>query len=79
MLNAPKNTRRQFAEEKSFVPMPYPVRSTVMGGMGVNWETKCFKIAAPVGVHNSASIVPLYMGTSLNISVVAGVGTGRIP
>ena len=53
--------------------------STVMAGIPPKDWTKCFSSAAPVGVHSSLWMAPLYQGMPRSSSAVAGAGTGRVP
>ena len=69
----------QLARSKSLKPIPYPMLSEVMAGIDLNSSTKYFKIAAPVGVHNSPLMSVLYIGMPFSIKAVAGAGTGSIP
>ncbi len=50
-----------------------------MAGDSVHWLTTVAKIAAPVGVVNSAWIVEGRSGAPFSNSAVAGVGTGMMP
>ena len=68
-----------FAVSRSRLPVPIPVFSTVITGMEPKELTKCFKRAAPVGVHSSNGISPVYQGMPLSRISVAGAGTGRMP
>ena len=52
---SPKKARTQLGREKTRVPSPYPMPSTVMAGMAQKRRAKWQTSAAPVGVHSSPS------------------------
>ena len=63
------------------MPQPYPIASTIPSGISPYSSAKVATIAAPVGVTISFFTPVEYTGTlaSLNISNVAGAGTGITP
>ena len=76
---SPSIARKQFAISKSLLPIPYPTAVVRRTGISPNRVTKYFSSAAPVGVHSSLRISPLYMGMPRSRYAVAGAGTGRMP
>ena len=54
----PQKLRTQLAWPKSLVPMPTPICSTVITGMGPKLDAKWASSAAPVGVHSSPIMLP---------------------